>query len=876
MRYCLILVFLWGIPLFGLHHEHADSKAAGKKDAVLSETEAALRSKQVSDVTYLLDLKFLAGKDSFTGTNSIEFNYTASPAKLRIDYFAGNISKILLNGHPIDYSYNGTFLEVSTDSFKKHNQLVIDFETKYSSDGTGLHRFVDPADSETYLYSDFEPYFANKMIPCFDQPDLKASFETTVSAPKNWELVSTNREDSKNEKGDLRIWRFPKSERISTYVWSLHLGPYQMWEDKTYRIPMRIYARKSFGQYIDTQAWFSLTKKGLDFFEAYFSSKYAFTKYDHVVVPQFNSGAMENVGAVTFSELYFPRGKATEAQKMRLNITILHEMAHMWFGNLVTPQWWDDLWLNESFADYLSFFAQSKVGTAEEERLTWQLYYNRKRYAYDEDDYPTTHNIKGPVENTQVAQTIFDSITYQKGSAAIRQVAYLIGEEAFRDAMRKYMQRYRFANARYADFIAGLQESTKHDLKKWTEQWLLATNYNTLTPTLTCENGKIKSLSISQSTSNGILRSHKINIALLDSEMKLIQNHSLLVEGKATEVKQLVGKPCPAFVYANAGDYSFVKVNFDAKSMQALMKKLSHVEDEHLRLLLWGSLWDMVHDSQLSTQDFLALYPQHLAKEKDEAILAFALPRISTALFFMAQFTPEEKARQAKIRTEMEKWLWNQINVLAPQSFSLAKSALDAFIPLVERESSLLNLVSILDGTVEIPNLKINQDVRWRILQKLSEMNFKNIAERIAKEQAKDTTLSGRNGLLASQAAAPDLANKEKIFNRLLAKTNQDTLSDTRVLAAALFPTSQENLRELFTQRFFQSLEFFAQERPAEFGTVFLYLGPHIWDDKKEVLLNKFLSSHPKLPPSLYKGLIQMAFDARVSQEARLFSSKDI
>ncbi|TPW20554.1 MAG: aminopeptidase N, partial [Elusimicrobia bacterium] len=393
----------------------------------LSREEAAARAARVSDAAYRL--QFVVGFDEkeFTGVTDISFNLKGAPAPLTVDFGEGLPRKVTANGADTAFDYNGHFLTLPPSALRKGaNTVRIEYSHPYSATGSGLYRFKDPADGLVYLYSDFEPFDANLMFPCFDQPDIKAGYAVEVTAPEDWLVVSAARPERVLPAGPgARRWVFPMTKPFSTYVFSLHAGPYMEWRDDFQGLPLGLYARRSLARFVDAEEWFTVTKQGMGFFNRYFDFPYPFGKYDQVLVPDFNSGAMENVGAVTFSERNAPRSRPTPAERLDRADVILHEMAHMWFGDLVTMAWWDDLWLNESFASYMSAVA---VDAATEFRDAW-LDFNlgTKQWAYWEDQLVTTHPIEAVVPDTEVAFANFDGITYGKGASTLKQLAVLLG-----------------------------------------------------------------------------------------------------------------------------------------------------------------------------------------------------------------------------------------------------------------------------------------------------------------------------------------------------------------------------------------------------------------------------------------------------------------
>ncbi|XQW83992.1 M1 family metallopeptidase [Thalassotalea piscium] len=433
---------------------------------------AQMRSKQVSDISYNLQVKIGNKSEVFSGTTDINFTLADDNQNdLTIDFDSGNVESVLVNGKPASFNYEQWFITIPKDELNTgKNTIKISYQRPYATDGSGLHRFVDPENGEVYLYTDFEPYDANKLFPHFDQPDLKATYTMQVTAPKHWQIISSTRETSIKEMGENKLWSFPTSAKFSSYVFSLHAGNYAVWEDSFEDIPLRVFARQSLAKYINTEEWFTPTKQSFGFYNKYFDVKYPFGKYDQVVAPDFNAGAMENVAAVTFSETYISRGEKSTQAKMSLANVIAHEMAHMWFGDLVTMRWWNGLWLNESFATYMANLAVEKASDFEN---LWDVFYSgTKQWAYSSDDSVNTHAIELPVPSTGDAMSNFDGITYGKGASVLKQLPYYLGEENFRLGVSNYLKKFSYKNTDLDDFIGELGKAAGKDMSEWTQDWL--------------------------------------------------------------------------------------------------------------------------------------------------------------------------------------------------------------------------------------------------------------------------------------------------------------------------------------------------------------------------------------------------------------------
>src|SRR3954454_13296229 len=508
----------------------------------LTREEAQERARLLSVDSYDISLDLTtAEKDSrtFTSSTLVRFACAEPGATTHIDITADAITEATLNGQRVDTSgFTGKRLPLP--ALADANELRIVAECVFMRTGEGLHRFTDLVDGETYLYTQFETFDAHRMYACFDQPDLKATFRFSVDAPQHWVVVS-------NMPGqqDLHHWEFEPTPRQSSYITALVAGPYHQVHSEHDGIPLGIYCRRSLAQFLDAEDIFEVTRQGFDFFHRAFDYRYPWPKYDQLFVPEFNAGAMENAGAVTFLEDYVFRSRTTDAAYERRAVTILHEMAHMWFGDLVTMRWWDDLWLNESFAEYVSTLA-----TAEATR--WQTVWTtfcevEKAWAYRQDQLPTTHPIAADIVDIEAVKVNFDGITYAKGASVLKQLAHYVGQDTFLSAVRSYFRRHEFGNTTLQDLLDALAEASGRDLSSWSKEWLQTAGVNTLRPVFELDaDGSFSSFHVVQEApeEHPTLRSHRLRIGLYDHTSEGVLRRETIeldVTGATTEVPELVG-----------------------------------------------------------------------------------------------------------------------------------------------------------------------------------------------------------------------------------------------------------------------------------------------------------------------------------------------
>jgi aminopeptidase N len=783
-----------------------DAATAPRADnEFLSQQDAAARSARVSNVAYALDFK-LTGEPTFSATSKIDFNLSDAGSDLTVDLDKAQIDKLVVNGKVLQAQYNKAFITIPAAALKKgHNTISVSFTREHSTNGEGLHRYVDKADGKVYLYSHFEPAAAHQMFANFDQPDLKATYTLTATAPKDWVVISSTRETKVDELGATKRWHFPATPKLSTYNFSMHAGPYHMWQDNSGKYPMRLFARESVAKQVWPDVWFKYTKDGLAYYDEYFGVAYPFKKYDQVLVPQFIYGAMENAGAVTFTESRFISDTPmTDVRAQGLGGVILHEMAHQWFGDLVTMRWWNGLWLNESFASYMSTIGQA--GSTEFDK-PWLSQYRSKQGAYRTDESSSTHAIEVPVPSTANAFDNIDAITYTKGASTLHQLRQQIGAETFRKGVHDYLVKHSYQNATLDDFIDALGKAAGRDLKPWAQEWLYTPGVNVITADFACDGGKVSRFTLRQSASNPdypTLREQLVQVALFDLDGgKIVLNSKAPVtyKGAATEVPALVGKNCPALVYPNYEDWGFAKVTLDEKSFATARSSLSHTDDVLLRSMLWTSLSDGLRDQRVSLQDFIDALLANAPTETDPALTRQALVSITGAqeslrAFSAGDSSPKAKAYAARAGKQLEDLLWTGL-LAHGGNRDQARSWFDSYIEAASSEAALANLRAILDGKAKADGVEIDQEFRWSIIGQLNRYDAPGSEALIAAELARDGSEGGQLAALAATVVRPDAKVKAEWLAKVQAlPTKELPYSKLRVAMAALYPAGQEAFDE--------------------------------------------------------------------------------
>ena len=735
----------------------------------LTQEEAVARAERVSDVSYDLHLDLTGGAERYRGDVMIRFALSGGDGgdgDVFLDHTGGGIERLEVNGAEVEPDQTEFRLTLPGDALAAENAVRIVYEHDYDHTGDGFHQFIDPEDGSEYLYTNFEPYNCHRLFPCFDQPDLKASYALTVDAPAEWELVANTSEAEREELPDGRLRRrFERTERFSTYLFALIAGPYHVVRDDHDGIPLGFYCRSSLAPYLDTDELFEVTKQGLTFFADFFGYEYAFHKYDQVFVPEFNFGAMENVGAITHSERMVFRDPPTENQRLGRAEVILHEMAHMWFGDLVTMRWWNDLWLNESFATYMAYLA---LVESTRFQAAWMAFNSgMKAWAYRQDQLVTTHPIAGQVPDTDATFLNFDGITYGKGAAVLKQLVAAVGMEAFRDGMRRYFQRHAFGNTTLAEFLDAIDEGVERDLHEWAALWLETPSLNTISADWSAEGGEIASFALDQTAPDDYptIRPHQLDVALItESNGSLdVSGVPVSVEGERTEVPAAIGSPEPALVMPNLGDHAFVKVALDDRSLDYVRDHLERVEDPLLRQLIWQALWNMVRDQQLKSTDYLPLAASKVAGETDIELIETVLASVSGTI---ARFVPDDQRDEQAHR--FSDLAWSALSEGAPGASTGDGQIIWArtLIGLAITPEDIARVIALADGDLNVDGLTIDQDMRWEIAIRAVAHGIDGAADRIAAERERDPSDRGERAGLRAEVAVPDAAVKAEAWRR--------------------------------------------------------------------------------------------------------------
>ena len=807
------------------------------------------------------------GEKTFSSTTTVTFDATAGASSV-VDIVAASVSSATLNGTDVDVSSYDESTGIALTDLAEHNELTVVAECVYSHTGEGLHRFVDPSDGSVYLYSQFETADAKRMFACFDQPDLKATFDVTVTAPKDWAVISNAAAAETSEASGATTHVFETTPVMSTYLVALIAGPYAQWTDSYSddhgTIPLGIYCRASLSEYMDADRLFTETKQGFEFYHRNFGVPYAFGKYDQLFVPEFNAGAMENAGAVTFLEDYVFRSKVTRYSYERRAETVLHEMAHMWFGDLVTMRWWDDLWLNESFATFASVLCQSE---ATEYTSAWTTFANvEKSWAYRQDQLPSTHPIAADIPDLAAVEVNFDGITYAKGASVLKQLVAYVGLEDFLAGLRSYFRDHAFGNATFSDLLSALEASSGRDLSDWGDQWLRTTGLNTLTPEFEIDDdGNYSSFSVVQGAAapgKGERRVHRIAVGIYDGDdsgaLTRTQRVELDVEPQErTEVPALVGTPAGRLVLVNDDDLTYCSLQLDPTSLETLIARIGDITESLPRTLAWSAAWEMTRQADLKARDFVALVQRGITSETEVGVVQRLLLQAQTALGSYAepgwaQSTgwPEFADRLLELARAADGGSDHQLAYVN----ALASSVL------AERHTTVLQ--ALLDGDVDgqdLGGLTVDTDLRWRFVTALARSGAIDTGSDtpvIDAEAEKDNTAAGARNAAAARAARPQASVKEEAWTTVIDNDSLPNITARAIIGA--FPgAGQGELLEPFVSRYFDAISDVWARRSSEVAqTVVVGLYP-TWSTSEQSVAaaDEFLAGDH--PPALARLVVE-------------------
>jgi aminopeptidase N len=772
----------------------------------LTRLEAQERKSVVDVQSYEIELDLTRGAEVFGSSTRVRF--TATPgASTFIDALTRTVHSATLNGTALDVAAVNDGVRIQLDDLAADNVLEVVADAEYTNTGEGLHRFVDPVDDEVYLYSQFEVPDSRRVFAVFEQPDLKATFQFTVTAPSRWQVVSNQPTPEPAVDGEVATWTFSPTPVLSSYITAIVAGPYdvvrsELTSSDGRTIPLGIFTRRSLTEFLDADYIFEKTRQGFAYYEDKFRYPYPFDKYDQLFVPEFNAGAMENAGAVTFVETYVFRSKVTDAIKERRVVTILHELAHMWFGDLVTMKWWNDLWLNESFAEWASTISTAEATEWTEAWTTFQAM--EKSWAYRQDQLPSTHPVVATINDLEDVQVNFDGITYAKGGSVLKQLVAWVGIDAFYAGVAAYFQKHHHSNTELRDLLVELEATSGRELTSWSEKWLETAGVNTLRPEIeTDADGVITSFALLQEAPADYptIRPHRLAVGLYDFDGDaLVRTHrvEIDVDGTRTDVPELVGQRRGALVLTNDDDLAYAKIRLDEQSLATAIEHLAAISDPLARALVWGSVWDATRDAETSPSDYVRLVLSNIASETESTTIRTTLTQlVQAARSYVAP------ARRAEVLAEVG----DRLLQLAQE----AEAGSDAQFQFVKFFAAAAStpahadaLRALHDGSLALDGLEVDTDLRWELLEGLVLVGAAGEAEIDAALEA-DNTANGAQAAARARAAIPTAEGKLAAFASVVDSAEQPN-AIVRATAQGFQHTNDPAVLLPVVERYFSSL----------------------------------------------------------------------
>jgi len=843
----------------------------------LTREEAQSRSEIINVDSYVVEVDLTADDKTFPYISTVNFSCSQAGKETFIDAITASVESIELNGESLNPAEYSDGLRVTLPNLREENTLVVRAHGTFSNSGEGLHRFVDPVDKEVYFYTQFEVPDSRRMFAVFEQPDLKASFEFRITGREHWQMISNSgTPEAKSLGQELVRWDFAPTPRISSYITAVIAGPYSVWRDELVSangkvVPLGVFCRSSLASFMDADYIFDKTKAGFTYFEDLFDYPYPFEKYDQLWVPDFNAGAMENAGAVTFTESYVFRSAVTDAVKERRVVTILHELAHMWFGDLVTMTWWNDLWLNESFAEYVSTLATAE---ATEWTEAWTTFASlEKSWAYRQDQMPSTHPIVAEINDLEDVQVNFDGITYAKGASVLKQLVAWVGQDSFMRGVGNYFKKHEWQNTELKDLLVELEAESGRDLTEWSSLWLETAGVNTLRAEVKVDqDGRFTKFDIVQTAVAGyqFLRPHRLGVGLFELVNGRLERSNAIeidVAGAITSVSRLLGEKRSDLILINDKDLAYAKIRLDDHSWKVALANLSGISDSLARTMIWSAAWDSTRDAEAKPRDFIQLVLDHIGSETESTTVTTLLRQLVTASTLYV--SPDK--RKATVEH------------IAASLISLAEAAQAGsdnqlqFVKFVAQFATSPQQLDWLDGLVtgetELAGLIVDGDLRWELVLGLAVGNRAD-QERIAAELMNDNTANGNKFAAAALAAISTPETKLEAWTEL---TERNDYSNTLISAASVGfgRVSDHSLLEIYADKYMAMAQRIWEERSYQIADYLLSnLYPialahkSLADKTRQLIDSSFAKSKPAFRrilvenlAGLERGLIAQAKD---------------
>lgn len=840
---------------------------------ILSQSDANRRSELLTIASYLVELDLTKHADSptFDSRTTVKFTSTEEGADTFIEVAAEEITSATLNGKPVGLSGFNSKEGLKLTGLATDNELIVDAKYAYSTSGQGLHRMQDPADGETYLYTQFEVADAQQVYACFDQPDLKATFELKVRSPQHWRNISNMPVASESIDGDIKLTSFEPSPRMSTYISALCAGPYHEVKTEHDGIGLGLYCRESEKEHLDPDGVFEITRQGFDFFHDAFGVRYPLPKYDQIFAPEYNFGAMENFGCITIAESAFLfRGQVTDFElEQRANV-ILHEMAHMWFGDLVTMNWWDDLWLNESFAEWAAHWSNAE---ATKYSGAWTTFLSaRKNWGYRQDQLPTTHPVYTEMPDTAAVATNFDGITYAKGASILKQLVAYVGIEPFKKGLSAYFKQHAYGNAAFSDLLSQLEKASGKQLSDFADTWLKTSGVSTLRPIVEVDaEGKYSSVAVMQETSPDYptLRTHRIAIGLYDLDGdRLVRRERIEVDvtGDRTGIPELTGVVQPDLLLLNDDDLTYCKLRLDERSLGTAIKHVSGFTESLPRALIWAAAWDMLRDAELPARDFLRLAISGLPAETNINITTVAHRQA------MASLAYADPSVRTQLRSDWASAARDALAAASPNS-DLQRAWAKTYSSAAVAEDDIATLRSWLDGNSLPDGLTVDADLRWHLVTALAAGG--NVDEAVVDaELERDNTAEGLRLSTVARTALPTAEAKAKAWKRL---TEDEELPNyaRRSIMTGFAPLDQEDLVRPYLQKFLDAVPQVWEKLDPQQAVEFTKLGfpSNLIEEETLRVVDEWINAE-KRPTSLVRGVAEGRADVERALAGRELDRK--
>jgi aminopeptidase N len=881
------------------------------------------------------------GKADFEGKVDVIFDYYPKDFdKLNISHvkdsplflnFVGLIQSVQINNQEIsDFKFSNQRLELDLNKLEenKQNKVSILFTGNYNHSGVGLHHYIDPSDQKEYLYTQFEPYDCNRLFPCFDQPDLKAVLELAVVAPQEW-IVLSNEFEKENSalqspddldklhiltdkekdhlfaqtevyKKNYHFYYFNATPRISTYLYALCAGPYYCLKSPLdCEVPLRLFFRESMKDYGEPEEMLRVTIAGMKWYKDYFGIAYPFSKYDQIFCPEYNMGAMENVGLVTFNECYWWKDTPTQRKRTNFAITVLHELAHMWFGNLVTMKWWDDLWLNESFATFISHLCMADSKELNQIYTTsWLLFGNYKGLAYRADQQTTTHPVMSDVKNTEVAETHFDEIVYEKGSSILKQMYYFIGDQNFSHGLKNYFETYKWSNTVFDDFInkmihainynLGNEVESSVNLKDLTHHWLKQAGLNEVELDMQIdENENITKFEIKQTpclAAHPNRQTHMTdiifinNVENLNSEENLVFRKLKIQNKEITSFNEMIGKKAPKAVILNYNDWAYFKWVIDRRSIDYLKNHLHQISDVLTKQLVYRSIFDLTRDAKLSSLEYFDIISNLIRKETNEDILATVLRNVQgiisnyiplnyyekyTSIMFdciVELLTREVTAYNNNYSKSNKQLILHLVDFAV--SFAYTENQIELLKPWLAQEKPSIN-------NVEFDSHFLTQENRFKIVKlihrsrKISdEEKEKLLQNEVVRDKNSDQSILAK---LACYASKPDEKIKEELWKKFVFQSTSDSLYNMETLMANFASRDQLDLvKDYLQNKFFEVVPEVGKANDFFYVRTFVNcLSPSYYVDEETIGKLEKLAEKVKDQDQVHKCILELCDDMK-------------